>query len=60
MSEERSRFRIKKGDIEIEYEGTSKEVADFRKEAFEWIKTATITPPTERPPKEKSKSECSE
>lgn len=45
MSEDRSRFRIKKGDIEIEYEGKSSEVTTRYKEAFDWIKTVTISPP---------------
>jgi len=57
MSEDRSRFKIKKGDIEIEYEGKSAEVTARYKEAFEWIKTVTVTPlkpePTETRPKEK-------
>jgi len=43
MSEDRSRFSIKKGDIEITYEGTSKDANDRYKEAFEWIKKATVT-----------------
>lgn len=45
MSGDRSRFRIKKGDIEIEYEGKSSEVTTRYKEAFDWIKTVTISPP---------------
>ena len=40
MSEDRSRFKIKKGDIEIEYEGRSEEVSKQYKEAFEWIRTS--------------------
>ena len=39
MSEEKSRFRIKKGEIEIEYEGPSKEVNERYREAFEWLKS---------------------
>lgn len=50
MSEEKSHFRMKKGDIEIEYEGKSSEANARYKEAFEWIKAVTISPP--KPPKE--------
>jgi len=39
MSEEKSRFRIKKGETEIEYEGQSKEVNERYREAFEWLKS---------------------
>lgn len=56
MSEDRSRFRIKKGDIEIEYEGKSTEVTTRYEEAFEWIKAVTITPSRERPSKEEKKA----
>ena len=45
MSEDRSRFRIKKGDLEIEYEGKSTEVSSRYKEVFEWIKTFISTVP---------------
>jgi hypothetical protein len=38
MSNERSRFKIKKGETEIEYEGPSSEVKERYKEAFEWVK----------------------
>jgi hypothetical protein len=43
MSEDRSRFSIKKGDIEITYEGTSKDANARYTEAFEWIRKATVT-----------------
>jgi len=43
MSEDRSRFSIKNGDIEITYEGTSKDANARYKEAFEWIKKVTLT-----------------
>jgi hypothetical protein len=56
MSEERSHFKIKKGDIEIEYSGMPKDVDSKYKEAFNWVKSATVTtsappkaPPTGRP-----------
>lgn len=49
MSEEKYRFRIKKGGIEIEYEGKSSEVNARYQEAFDWIKTVTISAP--KPPK---------
>lgn len=52
MSEEKSRFRVKRGDIEIEYEGTSSEVNVRYKEAFEWIRT--VSPPKPQPDKGKT------
>ena len=60
MSENRSRFRMKKGDIEIEYEGESAEVTARYQEAFEWIKTGVIPATKPRPPKEKEKVEGTE
>lgn len=57
MSEGRAHFRVKKGEIEIEYEGKSSEVNERYKEAFDWIKTATITPSEKKPPKEEKKIE---
>jgi len=55
MSEDRSRFKIKKGDIEIEYEGKSAEANTRYKEAFEWIKTVTVAPSKREPLKEEKK-----
>jgi hypothetical protein len=52
MSEERSRFKIKKGDIEIEYSGMPKDVDSKYKEALDWVKSTTVT--TSAPPKEPS------
>lgn len=49
MSEERSHFKIKKGDIEIEYSGMPKDVDSKYKEALDWVKSATVT--TSAPPK---------
>lgn len=50
MSENRSHFRIKKGEIEIEYDGKSDEVTSKFSEIFDWIKTApTILPPSREP-----------
>jgi hypothetical protein len=50
ISENRSHFKIKKGDIEIEYEGKSDEVTSKFSEIFEWIKTApTTSPPSKEP-----------
>jgi len=43
MSEDKSRFKIKKGDIEIEYEGKPAEVNTRFTEAFEWIREASLT-----------------
>jgi hypothetical protein len=39
MSEGKSRFRIKNGEIEIEYEGLVKDVNLRYKEALEWLKS---------------------
>jgi len=55
MSENRSRFRIKKGDLEVEYEGNSAEVGERYREVFEWIKTTKIAPPERKLPREKRK-----
>jgi len=57
VSEGRARFRVKKGEIEIEYEGKSSEVNARYKEAFDWIKTAITTLSEKRPPKEEKKVE---
>jgi hypothetical protein len=42
MSQERSHFKIKRGDIEIEYEGASSDVSSKFSEIFEWLKTAPV------------------
>jgi len=42
MPEGMSRFRIKRGEAEIEYEGCSEDVNDKYKEAFEWLKSAPL------------------
>jgi hypothetical protein len=42
MSEDRAHFKVKKGDIEIEYQGDPKEVASKFEGIFEWIKTAPV------------------
>jgi hypothetical protein len=39
MSEVKSRFKIKKGEIEIEYEGLAEDVNERYKEAFDWLKS---------------------
>ena len=52
MSENRSHFKIKKGDIEIEYSGIPQDVDSKYKEALDWIKSATVT--TSAPLKEPS------
>ena len=49
MSEERSHFRIKKGEIEIEFAGESSEVAERYNEALEWIRTVSETPQRKKP-----------
>jgi len=56
MSERKARFRIRKGEIEIEYEGSPDDVNSRYKEAFEWIKTATVAlPPETRAAKKREK-----
>lgn len=45
MSEERSRFKIKKGDVEVEYEGKSSDVDKRYEEALTWVKSALTTSP---------------
>jgi ribosome maturation protein Sdo1 len=37
MSEDRSRFSIKKGEIEITYEGKTEDVNNRYREAFAWV-----------------------
>lgn len=41
MSGDTSRFKMKKGDIEIEYEGSSEDVKGKFSEIFEWLKEAS-------------------
>jgi len=60
MSEEKSRFKIKKGEIEIEYEGKSTEVNARYAEALEWIKGTSVTPTKNAPLKEKAEGKGSE
>lgn len=60
MSEEKSRFRIRKGDIEIEFEGNPKEVSAKYKEAFEWVKSLPITPVEVKPSRKKKEEEKKE
>ena len=45
--EERARFRIRKGDFEIEYEGKASEVNARYKDVMEWVKTEKNAPPPE-------------
>ena len=42
MSETKSRFKMKKGDIEIEYEGVSEEVSSKFTEIFDWLKSEPV------------------
>jgi hypothetical protein len=53
MSERKAHFRIRKGEIEIEYEGSSNDVNKKYEEAFEWLKTI----PSKRTKKEKEDKE---
>jgi len=39
MSEGKSRFRVRNGEIEIEYEGLVKDVNERYKEALNWLKS---------------------
>lgn len=43
MPEVKSRFKIKNGEIEIEYEGLVKDVNERYKEALEWLKSISKT-----------------
>jgi hypothetical protein len=38
-----NRFRIRSGDTEIEFEGSTEEVSAKFKESFEWLKTLPAT-----------------
>ena len=49
MSEGRSHFKMKKGDIEIEFEGSSNEVSSKFSEVFEWLKTVPVVSPPSKP-----------
>jgi hypothetical protein len=57
MSEDKARFRIKKGEIEIEYEGKTPEVTARYKEAFGWMKSVTLPTPKPEPTKKPTKEE---
>jgi hypothetical protein len=57
MSQEKSHFRIKRGDIEIEFAGDSTEVAKRYAEALEWIKTVTGKPAEPKVKKVKEEKE---
>jgi hypothetical protein len=46
MSDNKSRFILKKGDIEIEYEGQSEEVKNKFNQVFEWLKGAPASTPS--------------
>jgi hypothetical protein len=43
-----SRFRIRSGDTEIEFEGSAEEVSSRYKEAFDWLKTVPAKPSEEK------------
>lgn len=53
LSEVKSRFRIRNGEIEIEYEGPLKDVNEHYEDAFEWLTTRQ----TKRREKQKEKVE---
>lgn len=54
MSENKSKFRIRKGDTEIEFEGSSDEVNGRYREAFDWVKSVVPQENTVTKPKEKN------
>jgi hypothetical protein len=58
MSEDKSRFRIKKGDTEIEFEGKSQDANARYKEAFDWVKSSVVVkPPPPSPDGKKKKTD---
>lgn len=58
MSEIKSHFRIKNGEIEIEYDGPVEEVSQRYKEAFEWLKSSpSMGTPKSRVEKGKEETE---
>lgn len=57
MTEGKSRFKIKKGEVEIEYEGDSKEVETKYKEALIWISSTPEAPSIVKSTKEAPKKE---
>lgn len=60
MSERIARYRIRKGDTEIEFEGDPTEVNARYEKAFEWVKASPASPqsqPEVKPPEERKKEE---
>jgi len=58
LSEVKNRFRIKNGEIEIEYEGPLKEVNERYGDALKWLTSQpTKTTPTKKEETEKEKKE---
>jgi len=55
MSEEKSHFRIRKGDIEIEYSGKPSDVNRQFKVASEWVKGIIVVTPPPNVSEEKNK-----
>jgi len=60
MSEAKSRFKIKNGEIEIEYEGLVKDVNERYKEAFDWLKSIPRKEVEEKEGEKKEKEEVEE
>jgi hypothetical protein len=60
MSEARSRFRIKNGEMEIEYEGLVKDANERYKEALEWLKSIPRKEEKEKKEISKEKEEATE
>lgn len=57
MSEVKSRFKIKNGEIEIEYEGLVKDVNERYKEALNWLKSIPRKGEGEKKGEKKEKEE---
>jgi hypothetical protein len=51
MPEDTAHFRIKKGDVEIEYHGSSEEVSSRFDNVLEWVKTTPVTTAPKEPEK---------
>jgi len=55
MSEVKSRFKIKKGEIEIEYEGLVEDVNERYTEALDWFKSMPVKEGEEKKEEEEEK-----
>jgi hypothetical protein len=57
MSETKSRFKVRSGEIEIEYEGSPGDVKERYKEAFDWLKSISKSTGEKKTIHEESKKE---